>query len=146
MKSFFLVLTLLAVAIAVQQQESLADSISASRLKTMTQIVDELDNLGKFFGEDELTELDDNLSVQEDPKINLADTNFAAAVARLRRNVDSNPDLFSPDYKLRDIGHYLSNPVPVQHYAPQNENDNLDYLRNLRNYAVSMRENQNTSY
>lgn len=146
MKSFFLVLTLLAVAIAVQQQVASENSISASRLATMTQIVEELDSLGKFFGEDELAEEDDKFSVQEDPKINLADTNFAAAVARLRGNVASNPDLFSPDYKLRDIGHYLSNPVPVQHYAPQNENDNLDYLRNLRNYAVSMRESQNRSY
>lgn len=146
MKGFFLILTLLAVVLAVEQKTTAENSLSASRLATMTQIVEELDSLGKLFGEDELTEEDDTLSIQEDPKINIADSNFAAAVARLRGNLASNPNLFSPDYKLRDIGHYLQNPVPVQHYVPQSANDNLDYLRNLRNYAVSMKESQNRSY
>lgn len=116
--------------------------ISSAKVKMMLDFVKDLDELGRFFGEDELVEEDDTLSIVEDPKINIANSNFDAAVHRIRADLKANPNMFAPDYKLRDVAHHLENPVPVQHYAPSDETDNLSYLRNLRNYVVSLRENE----
>ena len=116
--------------------------ISSAKVKMMLDFVKDLDELGRFFGEDELAEEDDTLSIIEDPKINIANSNFAAAVHRIQADLKANPNVFESDFTLHDTAHNLANPVPIQHYAPKDETDNLSYLRNLRNYVVSLRENE----
>jgi len=119
------------------------EAISSAKVKVMLDFVKDLDELGRFFGEDELADEDDTLSITEDPKINIANSNFAAAVNRIKADLKANPNAFAPDRHLHDIAHYMENPVPISHAAPTDSQDNLTYLRNLRNYVVSLRENEN---
>jgi hypothetical protein len=119
--------------------------ITAKKVELMNELVSNLDELGRFFGEDEIIDEDDNISIKEDPKIALVEGNLAAAAGRIQGDLHAQPDRFADDYRLHDIEHYLSNPVPASHTAPtaDNTNDNLNYLRNLRNYVVSMKEKEN---
>jgi len=118
------------------------EAVTSAKVRVMLDFVRDLDELGRFFGEDELVDEDDTLSIVEDPKINIANSNFAAAVERIKSDLKANPNPFKPDHHLRDIGHVLENPVPISHAAPTDETDNLTYLRNLRNYVVSLLENE----
>jgi len=119
-----------------------SNDISAQRIRHMTDIVRELDQLSTFFDEKGLEDEDDFLAIKEDPKIAYANSNLASAVHRLENDVRRRPHLFEDDRHLYDIEHYLNNPVPLQHAVPSSETDNLDYLRDLRNYVTSLKQNE----
>jgi len=133
---------------AADSEDSLShEDITATKVSLMSELVTSLDELGRYFGEDELIEEDDNLSIKEDPNIVIADSNLKAAANRLRSDLAANPNPFKEHSKLRDVAHYLHNPVPISHSAPskdQNAN-NLEYLKSLRNYVVSLKKAEQSS-
>lgn len=122
-----------------------ASHISASKVKLMSDLVTSLDELGRFFGEDEMIDEDDNLAIIEDPKIALANANLAAATERIRADLKARPDRFRDHTKLSDLRHHFGHPVSITHAAPAPTDDpagNLQYLRTLRNYVSSLREDE----
>jgi hypothetical protein len=116
-----------------------------ARIASLTQLVSELDELGDNFQENEIIDSDDFLSTREDPKIALAQANLESAMERLRSDAMMKPSRFEPPHHLYELEQSLSNSVPIHHEAPENEGNNLEYLRTLRNYVTGLKENENRS-